>query len=110
MIHKCMGGDGTCQMYWDTTSAGAIAAPLARDGRYYCRNHGAERSRASAPPPCGIVARVIQVVEVQVARGEGVVGDPCRIVHQYWAVSEEARLLAEHDPLPDIIRDMETAR
>lgn len=44
-------------------------------------------------------AEVIQVIRTTLARrGEGVSGDPVRIVTQYWTLDGE--LLAEVDPFP----------
>jgi len=41
-------------------------------------------------------ARVVQVVEVELVRGEGIKTDVCRICKQYY--SFEGKLLAEYDP------------
>lgn len=42
---------------------------------------------------------VIEVVRTRLLRrGEGVKGDPVRVITQYW--SREGALLAEHDPWP----------
>jgi hypothetical protein len=40
-------------------------------------------------------AKVIQVIEVFTTRGEGVSGDPVRVVRQYYSL--EGELLAERD-------------
>ncbi len=44
-------------------------------------------------------ARVIEVIEVAVQRGQGVVDNPTRRVHQYRTLDGE--LLAENDPFPE---------
>ena len=44
-------------------------------------------------------ARMVQVIEIQAARGKGTEGDPVRLVYQYW--SKEGVLLAENDPETD---------
>ena len=41
-------------------------------------------------------ARLIEVIEVEVERGDGSDEDFCRMVTQYW--STKGRLLAESDP------------
>ncbi len=40
--------------------------------------------------------RVIEVIESEITRGEGIPGDPIRRVVQYHA--KDGELLAEHDP------------
>lgn len=42
------------------------------------------------------MAKVIQVIEVEITRGKGVEGDVFRGVTQYWAL--DGTLLAEKDP------------
>lgn len=44
-------------------------------------------------------AKLIQVIEVETHRGQGVVGDPSRIVVQYY--SPDGTLLAERDAWRD---------
>jgi hypothetical protein len=44
-------------------------------------------------------AEVIEVIRTEAEFGEGVVGDPCRIVTQFWSVDGE--LLATVDPFED---------
>ena len=45
--------------------------------------------------------KLITVIEVKAARGEGTDADPVRIVNQYW--STEGDLLAEDDPIDKYI-------
>lgn len=43
-------------------------------------------------------ARIVQVIETTlVVRGTGEIGNPLRMVTQYWSL--DGRLLAENDPL-----------
>lgn len=42
-------------------------------------------------------AKIIEVIETDVCRGEGTDLDPCRRVKQYW--SKDGELLAEKDPV-----------
>lgn len=42
------------------------------------------------------MAKVIQVIEVEITRGKGIEGDIFRGVTQYWSLDGD--LLAEHDP------------
>lgn len=42
------------------------------------------------------MAKVIQVIEVEITRGKGIEGDVFRGVTQYWSLDGE--LLAENDP------------
>lgn len=44
-------------------------------------------------------AQVIQVIVTENARGEGVAGDPIRLVREFWSL--DGRLLAEVDPHMD---------
>lgn len=44
------------------------------------------------------MAKVIQVIEVEITRGNGVEGDVMRGVTQYWSL--DGTLLAENDPCP----------
>lgn len=54
------------------------------------------------------MAKVIQVIEVEITRGKGVEGDVFRGVTQYWSLGGD--LLAEYDPCiadrptPSIVR------
>ncbi len=41
----------------------------------------------------------VEVIRVQATRGAGIVGDPVRVVMQYW--SDDGVLLAESDPNAD---------
>lgn len=41
-------------------------------------------------------AKMIEVIEILEARGQGTPGDPARIVTTYW--SKEGKKLAERDP------------
>lgn len=43
------------------------------------------------------MAKVIQVIEVELKRGKGVEDDPIRGVLQYWSLDGD--LLAENDPV-----------
>ena len=47
--------------------------------------------------------QLMQVIEVIDIRGEGIKGDPVRIVHQYW--SKKGVLLAEFDKHTDDLGD-----
>jgi len=42
------------------------------------------------------MAKVVQVIETEITRGEGVTFDRCRKVMQYWSL--DGQLLAEVDP------------
>lgn len=60
------------------------------------------------------MAKVIQVIETEEKRGEGIADDPIRCVMQYWSLDGE--LLAENDPLkagrpsPTILRGADLLR
>ena len=41
-------------------------------------------------------AKVISVIQTESLIGLGTVGDPCRMVTQYWSM--DGKFLAEHDP------------
>ena len=41
-------------------------------------------------------AKVISVIQTESLRGLGTVGDPCRMVTQYWSMN--GKFLAEYDP------------
>ncbi len=41
-------------------------------------------------------AKVISVIQTESLRGLGTVGDPCRMVTQYWSM--DGKFLAEYDP------------
>jgi hypothetical protein len=43
------------------------------------------------------MAKVIQVIEAEVIRGDGSAANPTRGVNQYWSL--EGNLLAENDPV-----------
>lgn len=45
-----------------------------------------------------MAARLIEVIECEVSRGNGTSTDPCRAVVQYYSV--DGQLLAERDPHP----------
>ena len=49
-------------------------------------------------------ARVIQVIETEVLRGNGTEADKCRMVKQYW--NFDGKLLAENDPCMNEKREM----
>jgi hypothetical protein len=54
------------------------------------------------------MAKVIQVIEVEVKRGKGIEDDPIRGVMQYWSL--EGELLAESDPCLKIMPLKDRAR
>jgi hypothetical protein len=55
----------------------------------------------------GDCAKVIQVIETTLTRrGEGIEGDPIRIIRQYWSMDGE--LLAEVDPVSNATEEKQT--
>ena len=43
------------------------------------------------------MAKVEEIIIVEISRGRGIKHDPCRLVTQFW--SKEGELLAEKDPV-----------